>query len=213
MKKLLAKINYLRAGGCNLPVVLVRYLWYRIFFGKRILCHQGVTIRGVRNIMMGKDHLEIGLSIRGMSLRSDRTLLNINGELILNGRVNIARGCRIDVEGVLILNHNVSINYDTRIICSRKIWIGEGTTISWGVQLLDNDWHTLSYDGYKEKNPEITIGKRVWIGCLSAIYKGVEIADGCGVAGSAVIKKSHKNPHMLIVSDDREIPNFKWDEV
>jgi acetyltransferase-like isoleucine patch superfamily enzyme len=181
----------------------------------RIIAHQRAMIKGVRRIKASKvSILYVGIYYRGFLTRYDCTLLRIRGTLKIDGRVHFDRGARIDITptGTLKMASNITINSFTTIICENKISFGENSGISWGSQMLDTDFHYVTYPGRKERSPDIVIGKNVMIGCQVCIYKGVHITDGCFVASSSLIKKDINNPGTLVVMDSslREIPGVKW---
>ena len=68
--------------------------------------------------------------------------------------------------------------------------IGRDTTVSWDVQILDNDFHAITVDGVTAPSAApIVIGDRVWVGTGAIILKGVTIGDGAVVAAGAVVTK------------------------
>jgi len=190
--KYIKKYFELKHAGCNVLIIAIRYLYYRLFYGLRILAHQNVTIRNPQRIKQGgMSVLYIGLGYRGFLFRNDKTLLNIQGKLMCDGSVQIERGCRIDVckGGVLLLNDGVSINSNTKIICNHYIDIGQRTGISWDCQIMDNDWHKVEFKGKKKRDSMITIGEHVLVFGGCKIYKS-DIADGCVIASDSIVKKS-----------------------
>ena len=216
-KYLIQKIFELRKSGCNIFIVALRFLYYYWFFDKKIFAHQKVIIKDVRNIMMSKKSvLIVGLCYRGFVTRYDRTLINVQGTLYVNGKVQIACGARIDVckGGILELKNGVIINSFTKIICANKIIIKEGTGIGWDCQIMDTDFHEISAGEIKlKKESPIIIGKNVLIACKVCIYKGVKIADGVVISANCVIIKSIETPGVLV---SMEIPikqstvQFRW---
>ena len=194
-------IKDLRKAGCNLFLVGLRFVYIYLFYGKKIIAHQKTVITGIRNIEMNRDSvLLIGTDYRGFLTRYDRTLLNIRGTLVITGTVHINQGARIDVGvgGILELKNGVNINAFTKVICANKISIGENTGISWDCQIMDDDFHRLAFWGEKQNDNTITLGKNVWVGCRTAIYKGVTIADGCMIASDTIIKRKFNNPDSII---------------
>lgn len=191
MIKFIQKCIELKKAGCNLPLVFLRHAYYKIFFHKNIWAHQRVEIRHVKNIMMSKNsRLDIGISFRGFLSRRDVTVIDIRGEMIVNGNVSIARGVRIDVDsgGILTLNDYVNINSFTKIICAHKIFIGEKTAISWDCLLLDSDFHDFYCGKIKLiKNCPIILGEHVFLGNSVSIHKGVEIPDKTIVSSDTII--------------------------
>ena len=69
--------------------------------------------------------------------------------------------------------------------------IGEGTRISWEVQLLDTDFHRITRtDGaVLPHTAPIAIGSRGLIGTGAMVLKGVTIGDGAVVAAGSVVTR------------------------
>jgi acetyltransferase-like isoleucine patch superfamily enzyme len=67
-----------------------------------------------------------------------------------------------------------------------SISIGEDCAISWDVQFIDSDQHSI--DGAGGPAP-IIVGNHVWIGQRATILKGVRIGDGAAVAAGSVVTK------------------------
>jgi acetyltransferase-like isoleucine patch superfamily enzyme len=199
--KIMKKIYELREAECNLFLVFVRFLYYYLFFGRKILAHQKTRIRGIRNIEMFKDSwLYIGIRYRGFLTPNDWTLINVKGILILDGDVNIFRGARIDVDkhGVLKLGDKVGINSFTKIICANNIVIGEGTSIGWDCQILDTNFHSSGFMKGTSTGFPVTIGKNVFIGHHTMIENGAFIADGCSIRQNSIIEEKFTEPNKLI---------------
>lgn len=87
----------------------------------------------------------------------------------------------------LTIGEGSSVGDNTQIHCCEKIEIGKHVLISWGVNIIENNYHTTA-DGLIKSAP-IKIGDRVWIGCNVIITAGVTIGDGCIIAAGAVVTK------------------------
>jgi acetyltransferase-like isoleucine patch superfamily enzyme len=74
-------------------------------------------------------------------------------------------------------------------VCDKHIKIGKGTTIGWGVEILDSDLHRIVQDDFEMSKP-ILIGSQVWIGAKAMILKGVTIGSGSVVAAGAVVTRN-----------------------
>ncbi len=80
------------------------------------------------------------------------------------------------------------------VVCAvLSIEIGEGTLIGSGAMIIDNDFHELSPEGWREASPSdarpIKIGRDVFIGARAIILKGVTIGDRAVVGAGAVITR------------------------
>jgi len=79
-----------------------------------------------------------------------------------------------------------------RINCSQEIQIGKDCAISWDVDILDTDFHSIvGLDGQPQTNQApICIQDRVWVGVGAKILKGVTIGSDSVVAAGAVVTRS-----------------------
>lgn len=193
--------------------VLFRFVYYKLFYKLNIIAHQKVKIRGIENIET-LNSLYIGTAYIGISMKSDRTLLNIKGKLIIDGPYLIGRGCRIDIaEGAFLkIGKRGFINVNSTFIISHGAEIGDNCSISWGCQFLDDDFHEIYYENKKSVDPQIHIGNNVWIGCNANIYKGTKIPDGCVVAANSVVRGVFSEPNTLIAGNPAKVikHNINW---
>jgi acetyltransferase-like isoleucine patch superfamily enzyme len=198
----------------NFFFLVLRYAYYRVFYQKYILMHQKASLVGVKNIEMNGT-LKVGTSFVGFSHKTDKTLLRVDGKLILKGDYLIARGCRFDISkgGTVTIGKGGYINCNSKVIVSHKLTIGDECIIAWDCQFLDNDFHEIMYLGKKDADLSITIGNKVWIGCGTKIYKGTAIPNGCVVAADSVIKGVFTNENALIGGNPARVlkENIQWD--
>jgi acetyltransferase-like isoleucine patch superfamily enzyme len=194
---ILFKLAEYQKAGTNVPLMLLGSLYYRLR-GLKIRAHHRVRIKGLQNIKT-RDVLDIGLGYVGFSDPRDKTWINVQGSMLVEEYFNMGRGCRIDVgpKGKLVLRGS-RITANTTIIAMNSITIGRGCAISWGVEIIDSDFHELSYEGRVEKDPAIIIGDRVWIGGHAKILKGVTIGNGCVIAANSVVTKSFEGENLLV---------------
>jgi acetyltransferase-like isoleucine patch superfamily enzyme len=66
--------------------------------------------------------------------------------------------------------------------------IGDGSTISWEVEIRDCDFHKIVRDDFVVSKP-IEIGSNVWIGSRATVLKGVKIGNGAMIATGSVVTK------------------------
>lgn len=108
--------------------------------------------------------------------------------------------------GTILMYHKSQIGFGTKIMCSNRIEIGEGTFIADTTKIVDNNNHPVhpkdreimaesSWDSpfrtwkYSDSDP-IVIGRYCWIGSDVRICKGVTIGDGSIIAANSVVTKS-----------------------
>jgi tetrahydrodipicolinate N-acetyltransferase len=136
--------------------------------------------------------LRVGLGAFGLSSRHDRSVVRVRegAELRCEGVVSLQRGVRVVVDGGrLTIGHGTNVNgTGTKLLCAQEITIGEHCTLSWDVQVLDNDFHAITVDGHTRPSvAPVRIGDRVWIGTRAVVLKGVTVGDGAVLAAGAVV--------------------------
>ena len=105
------------------------------------------------------------------------------------GIVQLGPGVRVTVgrQARLVIGDGTYVTCDSVIIAATSVRIGAGCAISWGVQILDTNFHKPSGDPTGAEPVEI--GDRVWIASNVTILKGITIGSGSIVASGAVVTK------------------------
>lgn len=148
-----------------------------------------------------------------------RTMLELRGKLIITGKTNIGRGCKISIgsDAMLKLGKNFTITGDSTIICFKEITFGDDCLLSWDILLMDTDFHKITNDGGDiiNGNKPIKVGKHVWIGCRSTILKGVTIPNNSVISANSTITKSVDEENCIIGGHGRNVEILKrginWD--
>jgi acetyltransferase-like isoleucine patch superfamily enzyme len=138
--------------------------------------------------------LRIGLGSFGLTSSADTSVVRVRegAELRCEGVVSLQRGIRVVVDGGrLTIGHGTNINgLGTRLLCAQEVTIGAHCTLSWDVQVLDNDFHALTVDGVARPSvAPVRLGDRVWVGTRAVVLKGVTVGDGAVVAAGAVVSR------------------------
>ena len=107
----------------------------------------------------------------------------------------VAASADPDKPARLTIGEGSSIGDNTQIHCCEQIKIGKHVLISWGVNIIENNYHSTADNSIK--SAPVTIGDRVWIGCNAIITSGVTIGQGSIVAAGAVVTKDVR-PGMLV---------------
>jgi acetyltransferase-like isoleucine patch superfamily enzyme len=165
------------------------------------LLHRRAIWVGSRTVLEGADRVEVadggalrvGLGPFGLTSEHDHSVIRVRpgARFTVGGVVSLQRGVRIVVDaGELAIGHNTNVNGLTKILVAESVRIGRDCTFSWDVQILDNDFHTITVDGEpKPAKAPIVIGDRVWVGTGAIVLKGVTVGDGAIVAARAVVTK------------------------
>ncbi len=169
-------------------------LRWRVASRRQIWVGSRTVIDGAPRIDTTQGRLQIGLGSFGLTSRHDTTVIRVRpgASLTALGTVSLQRGVRIVVDsGTLTIGHATNINgLGTRILVAQEVVIGAGCTFSWDVQILDNDFHTMTVDGAQQPaTAPVRIGDRVWVGTRAVVLKGVTIGSGAVVAAGAVVTR------------------------
>ena len=130
------------------------------------------------------------------------------GDLILYEGVKV----RIGKNAKCSFGHHTYLNRSATIDCMQEVCIGDYCAISDNVQILDSDFHTITYDGKtSDKSKPIHIGNHVWIGRSAIILKGVTIGDGAIIGAGSIVTKSIP-PCCLAVGNPAKVikVNVEW---
>lgn len=181
--------NKCRGSDSNMLTVVLRAAYYKVFYHITLLVHQKVIITEPKNIHCN-GVLEIGVEPVAFMHPLDKTLINVKGKLHIQGNYSIGRGCRLDIgkDAIVTIGNGGYINANTKLIISHNLTIGDNCFISWDCQFLDNDFHTVHYEGKIIRDASIRVGDNVWIGCGAKIYKGTVIPNGCVIASDSVVR-------------------------
>lgn len=121
-----------------------------------------------------------------------------DGEISVGHGVSFGNCCGValtkknNVVPKLVIGEKVFIQDRVRLNLSEKIEIGNGTIISWDVDILDTDFHHVIdvNNVVKQNTKPVKIGDNCWIGARAMIMKGVTIGNNSVVAAGSVVTKS-----------------------
>lgn len=173
------------------PVLIYRNVKLSRIAGK-------ITINtSVRNGLLAIGRRNIGT----LDHKHVRSIWEVRGEVILDGKVSLGSGCRISVasDAILRFGNNFSMTGNSSIVCQKNICFGNDCLLSWDILIMDSDFHKIfNLQGETINAPSpIRIGNHVWIGCRSTILKGVQVADHSVIAAGAIITKTLPDTHSI----------------
>lgn len=144
----------------------------------------------------------------------DNTFIQNKGELLSQGGLQLKPGVRIAVgeNAHLHLGYNVLIEYNTKIMASDSITIGDHTWISWDCNIMDTDFHTIiDNDVELPKTKPIRIGNNCWIAKGVTILKGVTIGDNVIIGANSVVSRDIPSNCLAVGTPCRVLKeNINW---
>ena len=170
----------------------------------RIPHHRATSIIVAKDVMINlaksarihvlKGRFLIGESDASTRQRTRKTEITLadNAQLTLHGDVILYEGVGVRItEGAkLSIGDHTYINRSASIDCTQEITIGDYCAISDNVQILDSDFHPITYNGKTSTmSKPVHIGNHVWIGRSVIILKGVTIGDGAIVGAGSVVTR------------------------
>jgi acetyltransferase-like isoleucine patch superfamily enzyme len=183
--------------------------------GKAIIAHHKVRFKRLKNVevMHGKT-LVVGLFPNEFGAPSDVTFINVAGKLSVMGNFDIGRGARISIGGNAIVTlASGFINNNAIFAIEHKLVIGNDCAIGWNVQIMDDDYHDLVFEGRQPvANNGVTIGEHVWIGSNVTMLKNTVIPNGCVVAAGSLVNQKFDEPNCLIGGSPARVlrKNVQW---
>jgi acetyltransferase-like isoleucine patch superfamily enzyme len=121
------------------------------------------------------------------------TVWQNRGRITFKGKARLSHGTRLCCNGDLIFGNDVLIGPECDIIAFERVELGELVSLSWRIQICDNDFHPihdLEGNQVNQLTKPIYIGKRVWLGNHVKVGKGVTIDDYNIIGQSSVVVKS-----------------------
>lgn len=187
-------VRRLRSGRETSARAFVAGLRYPIRHGQPIWVGSKTVIDGRERISFAPGaSLRVGLGPFGLTSSNDVSVIRVRpaAELCCGGVVSLQRGVRVVVDsGRLSIGHGTNVNGLTKILVAEEVTIGAECTLSWDVQILDNDFHRLTIRGIERPmSAPVRVGDRVWIGTGAIVLKGVTIGNGAVVAAGAVVTR------------------------
>ena len=151
--------------------------------GTRVGLGRGASIRVARGcrVVIGEHY---GGGPASLELK-DNARISFHGQ----GRVSIARGARLLVlpDAHLEIGAGTTINFNATITCFEHIMIAEDAGISWDVNIVDGNGHTLMLAGVSRPPTRPTsIGRHAWIG-IGVTVLGAVVGDGALVAAGSMV--------------------------
>ncbi|MBR6364338.1 MAG: acyltransferase [Alphaproteobacteria bacterium] len=95
------------------------------------------------------------------------------------------------------------------------IEIGDDCLFSWGISIRTGDHHTILQQGSHtilNKNKNIKIGDRVWVGSDVLILKGAEIPNDTVIGARSIVTKKFQETNTILAGTPAKVVkhNIEW---
>ena len=121
-------------------------------------------------------------------------VLQVTGRIEFQGKAKLNMGSRIVVgsNGLLVIGKDFTISANSTIIAIKRIANGGDCLFSWGVLIMDSDFHHVSKIEGSEGDctKDIEFDDHVWIGCRSLLLKGIGVSNNSVIAVNTFVTKS-----------------------
>ena len=190
----------------RLPIIVSRKTKLSCLSGKAKL---GKNRTGIVRIGFG--------NVRLVDFAYERTILHIEGTITFKGKCKIGKASKIEVgkKGMLDIGENFLISARSKLICHKKITIGNDAVFAWDSLIMDTDYHEI-YDHDStiiNKDKAITIGNKVWIGTRSTVLKGASIPNNTIIAANSTVTKTYQDTDTILAGNPARIikENIRWE--
>ena len=136
----------------------------------------------------------------------ERSILEVNGRIVLEGKAKFGHGSRISVgpDAELVIGPDFSNTAMCTIICWHRIHFGRNVLSSWQVLVMDTDFHPVvetATGRVGTYTKAVNIDDDVWLGTRSVVLKGSHLAQGCIVGAGAVVSGRFDEPCCVVAGN------------
>lgn len=138
------------------------------------------------------------------------TILNLGQGAVLEfkGTAHIGMGSKINVakNATLVLGENFAISALSSINCYKRIIFGRDVQLSWNCLLMDSDTHKIYNNDNQQinKDKEIIIEDKTWIGCNCMILKGTHILPNTVVGANSLLGNKKYSGNCILAGQPAE---------
>lgn len=172
-----------------------------VTYNTKVVVSGGVMLKGKAKPFM----IRVGFHECNECNPSDKTLMRIDGLLVLEGETHIGKGSKLIVYkgGQLDLGNNFAISASSVISCRKYIKFGNDIQFSWDCLVMDSDTHSIIDEYGNRTNPdkEIIFEDKVWIGNGCMILKGAHVPNNCVIGAKSIVAGTKFDDHSVIVGN------------
>jgi len=204
MFRLLREISILKTIYFNLKFFSMKTaVKLSVFISKQTLFYSLKGRVTLSDTFIRTGQIRIGFGYVGIFDKyRNRTILEVDGELIFNGSANIGHGSKLVIKGELNLGDNFLITAESSIICMEKITFGRDNLLSWNILIMDSDFHKI-YENDKLINADqsIEFGDHNWIGCGCTILKGTKVLSNCVIGANSLLNTRYNSTYSILAGN------------
>lgn len=188
-KSLYFNFRYLEPGqAIRLPVLVSHHVTLDLVRGRVVIDKpRSGTIR-------------IGFDTTNLFDEAAKSVWQVTGTVRFKGRARIGPQAKFVVSGELVIGDNFDAGSDVALFCAERVEFGDNNLLSWGITVMDNDFHPISDAAGQVVNPPapVVLGNEVWIGCDATLLKGSGCGDGCVIAAGTLLHKRLPGDNQVI---------------
>lgn len=171
-----------------------------------ILIGRGTVLRSLKGNIKLNGKIRFGMISIGVnnifnSHNSYKSIIDIDGDLIFNGKVDFNTGIVLKIfkTGAIEFDGRNSIGRFSQIISKKNIHFGYCCRCSWNLYISDTDFHFVKFKNIIHNNVKpISIGNNCWIANNVSISKGVTIPNNTIVASNSYVNKTFEQEYTLL---------------
>ncbi len=134
--------------------------------------------------------------------------------LFIGKKVRAHSGVKIKVRNgaICYLGDNTSLNYNSIIVCRKKVQIGKNVEIAPNVLIYDHDHDFRNEEGLQANKficDDVVIGNNVWIGANTVILRGTKIGDNSIIAAGSVVKGYYPANSLIVQKRNTDVINIQ----
>ena len=158
-------------------------------------------------LMIGFGHNEL------LDFRYERSIFYNMGTIVIEGSANLNQGFRLFNKGTIVFGNQFVVTGNSLIACAKSVAFGDDCLVSWGVSIMDTDFHSivsLFNNSLLNEDKEIVVGSHCWICANVTLLKGTTIPNGCVVGSGSVVSKCFNDENTIILGNQVIKKDINW---
>lgn len=197
------------------------YFPFRTAYRLPIMIYKNVNISKLGGVIIINSTIHRGLRTIGRRNIGTvyheyvRSIWEVSGEIVVDGKVSFGSGSRISVAygAKLRIGNNFLLTGNSSIVCQKGITFGRDCLLSWEILIMDTDFHRIvNKQGELINKPSsIHVSNHVWIGCRTTLLKGTVVPDNTVIAAGALITKPLTDSQHIYGGNNKKLKgNVNW---